>query len=503
MPYQELPPSSPVVLLPMPGMAQQADAAECTPSPATLLAKVVPHATTVDVGPSSTRVTLGKPSVEGKTPPDNMVKARARRWPTAADIRRNGKKKPDINAWGSGDTEHGAPSVNGYDPEQDIRNLVDWEGNWLPAPVEWEGRRGFRERDYHERIGAWIADSAERGLCAAVLEPAFGSTQNGELAPRAWVPAAIDGDAPQNWWAKHIRSPDSGHEPNNKPWWATYISVTSNLLTPHVVPDAKLDPNDENATAAARDLGSDAAALNYQKKHDKGDKKKKKKKKVMRPEGEIKTQPSNYVPPPPNPNTPKVNMFLRPVYPSDIIQLRDIYNWHIVNTVSVPELQARTTRQMQDRIADVAENKLPYVVAVERVPKKMRGDRNSSMPAEKVVGFAYADDYHDFHGMYRYTAEMEVYVHPDYFMKGVGNCLLDRMLYLLDPVYRAREGYEWVCEGPFSCPGGQRVIGAVLCHVPYDAANANRIEFITKWLQGFGFTKIGDMPKVGMKHHKL
>ena len=56
----------------------------------------------------------------------------------------------------SGDNDGGVllKSNSNYNPTYYIRKITDWEGNWLPAPVEWEGRGGFSGRNFYNCIEA-------------------------------------------------------------------------------------------------------------------------------------------------------------------------------------------------------------------------------------------------------------------------------------------------------------------------------------------------------------
>lgn len=88
------------------------------------------------------------------------------------------------------------------------------------------------------------------------------------------------------------------------------------------------------------------------------------------------------------------------------------------------------------------QQKLPCIVAVRgSVPSppttKVRG-RGATTPVvlpqyEAIVGFSYACAYQyglmfSNTGRSRYTLDLQLYVHPDHTRKGVGRCLLDRII---------------------------------------------------------------------------
>lgn len=83
------------------------------------------------------------------------------------------------NGWGK------ATKRDHYD--QDYK-LQDWDGNWAPAPVDWEERGCFKDRAWGERIHNWLGDSAifPHGVINVHLE-GLCSEAAGDLAPKAWV----------------------------------------------------------------------------------------------------------------------------------------------------------------------------------------------------------------------------------------------------------------------------------------------------------------------------
>ncbi|KAF1985220.1 hypothetical protein K402DRAFT_112669 [Aulographum hederae CBS 113979] len=84
------------------------------------------------------------------------------KWPK---IPKGGKVRDDdqgSNAWGSElelASEWGAGARKVVDdPDGDPRKLVDWEGKWLPAPPQWEGRTNYRNPNMHQRIMLWAPE---------------------------------------------------------------------------------------------------------------------------------------------------------------------------------------------------------------------------------------------------------------------------------------------------------------------------------------------------------
>jgi hypothetical protein len=156
---------------------------------------------------------------------------------------------------------------------------------------------------------------------------------------------------------------------------------------------------------------------------------------------------------------------------------------------------------------------MPYLVACEKggvikarannnkkSKRNMRGGDEDIVLPDVVIGFAFADDFNDLKGMYRFTAEMEVYVHTDYYMKGVGKCLLDKLMGLLDSHYLERGGYEVVGED-MDGTGQARVVKNIVVHLSYD--KPEKLEWIGKWLEGWlQFRRVGVLDGIGTKNGK-
>ena len=189
-------------------------------------------------------------------------------------------------------------------------------------------------------------------------------------------------------------------------------------------------------------------------------------------------------------------------------EIRDIYNHYVTYSVCTPEINRRSLVDMEYRYHEIVRNRLPFLVACERGErikprkKKKNQDEEIILP-DKVLGFAFADDYNDMLGMYRFTVEVEIFVHNGHYMKGIGKCLLDKMVGMLDPMYIERGGYD--VEGEeLEGIGSSRVVQNVIINIPYETEKPVRLEWIGKWLTNWiGFAQVADLPKVGLKDGKL
>ena len=114
-----------------------------------------------------------------------------------------------------------------------------------------------------------------------------------------------------------------------------------------------------------------------------------------------------------------------------------------------------------------------------------------------------ADDYNDMQGIYRFTAEIEVYVDKEYYMKGVAKCLLDKLIGMLDPEYIEKGGYEVVGDD-LDGSGPSRRISNIIVNLPYDTGKTERLEWMEKWMGNWlGFEKVGDLKGIGLKEDKM
>lgn len=103
-------------------------------------------------------------------------------------------------------------------------------------------------------------------------------------------------------------------------------------------------------------------------------------------------------------------MIIKEIYPEDIAQCAEIYNYYVLNTritleeesVSVSEFSARAERITK---------KYPYIVAKE---------------GEKVIGYAYLDAFNP-RSAYKITADLSIYTDKDRQHEGIGKKLLDEL----------------------------------------------------------------------------
>jgi len=151
-----------------------------------------------------------------------------------------------------------------------------------------------------------------------------------------------------------------------------------------------------------------------------------------------------------------------------------------------------------NRINDVTTEKLPYIVAVAR-GNQPKGRQQYIQ--ERIVGFASLEDYCDKGSTYRFTMELEIFVHPGYTRKGIAKCLLDRLLSTVSTGHTPRGGYEWINHGEYLKHDAERVVKTVNLSVPHE--NKDDMEWMTKLLKEFKFIKAGHLKQMGAKMDKL
>ncbi|KAK5132364.1 hypothetical protein LTR08_009135 [Meristemomyces frigidus] len=342
-----------------------------------------------------------------------------------------------------------------------------------------------------------------------------------EIVPPYWIPIVFRCNsetglsvAPQTFWNDHVASkkPRPMHDDDLqdvKPWWQMLEAPGSLFLKPYTAPSLKgIDPDESTNERLARE--NDHGANNHVQNVRRTELAKQELTRERRKKAEEKAQKYSATVPSSaldrlEPGVKK--LYVRRARLIDMVRIRDIYNHYVECTCYTAETERLSTDEMTERYKDVVvTKKLPYLVACERggrvanrrKSKRYYPEEDLVLP-DKVVGYAFADDYNDRTGMYRFTAEVEVYVDKQYYMKNVAKCLLDKLMPLLDPDYIERGGFE--VEGDDLSDGPVRVIQNIIINVPYD--KPERLEWMSRWLtKGLDFEQKGQLEGIGNKHGK-
>jgi hypothetical protein len=169
-----------------------------------------------------------------------------------------------VPASSGSDTDGGVTfkSNSGGDPDYDVKKLLDWNGDWLPAPESWSARKGHTNRHFGQWIEDWMNGQAADCSTPVSRPPGTFVDDAGickELAPRYWMDAKVENSPMREYWKSFFTAePKPLEECNimeNPPWWERYEDMvyededehTKNLscyLTGLVVPEARVNLTD-------------------------------------------------------------------------------------------------------------------------------------------------------------------------------------------------------------------------------------------------------------------
>ena len=208
-----------------------------------------------------------------------------------------------------------------------------------------------------------------------------------------------------------------------------------------------------------------------------------------------------------HPNKPAVDIYIRPAEWKDLTAITQIYNWYIANTAVAPQLVPMTVAEWRGRIEDCRTEGFECYVAVQRSGREAVNGRHR-VTQEPICGFAYAGDMYDRKSIFRFVARMEVFVSKEYPHVGVGRCLVDRVMCLLDINRYARRGG---CEWRGAEPNTRREIKKIYLEIPYwdqDKADMESLRWRWQWLTGedeksfMQFEHSGTLHQIGWKQRK-
>ncbi|KAF2860154.1 hypothetical protein K470DRAFT_217500 [Piedraia hortae CBS 480.64] len=391
--------------------------------------------------------------------------------------------------------------------------LADWSGGWAPPPVDWDMRPPFSDPTKLDHISEWAKDAtaavSKQSKVAGLdlLDP-----KTGTIAPSYWIYDIFDQRSLEAFWAEIIsyRDPypvDQDDLVDAKPWWDYYVSrdpSTSILKIPQAPTVEGIDPLETPNQRLARenDRGSDFAIENKKRtERAKAEAARERRRRAAEKSRKIQEK-TGARPPDPIKMELKIHRYLRPARLADMKELRDIYNYYIDLTWAVPETERINSAFITKRMNAAISNNLPFIVAVERGVKigggrKKRPHQEEIWTQDRIIGFAFAEDYHDPRGMYRFAVQLKIFTNRMYYLKNVGNCLMDKLLGLLDTMYLEKGGYV-VEDEEIGTEERMRKVSTLVAEVPYE--REDRLRWMSHWLtERFGFTKVGDVPNLGVK----
>ncbi|KAJ8065702.1 hypothetical protein OCU04_006374 [Sclerotinia nivalis] len=201
--------------------------------------------------------------------------------------------------------------------------------------------------------------------------------------------------------------------------------------------------------------------------------------------------------PEPNPYAPKIEVYLRPATEADAKQILQIYNHYIIESYIPEDQEPLTESDILFLIQVTKKEKLPFVVAVKgRIPAQSANPKvKTKVPQyENIIGFGYTEMRGcgiagKSTGRSRYTHNLHFYIHPDYTRKGVGSCVLDRLLLVSSRAYCSHDGYDWLNHD--NDPAYGHGCGArchqLLIEVPVLRKDDPNYEWIKSFLRKFWF----------------
>lgn len=433
-------------------------------------------------------------------------------WPKNRDI----KAQPSASSSdGDGGVTFGSNS-NG-DPDYDVKKLMDWNGDWLPPPEQWSARKGHTARHLGSGVEQWINGHSKMCIEPIPTEILELLSENGicqEIVPKYWIVGTIEQNSLVTFWkSMPARKPPALSDVSDHlPFWERYAVDVDYFIEGLSVPDAHVDPTDMDNVCVARYglLATSESRVNLMRER----KANAERRAIARQTRPVRESTRPATPIPDRRIIPDINIYVRPVQPADVTGIavsakfllaqpfltimQKIYNHYVRTSIHAHEFEERGDKQIGNRIDATIKAGLPFLVAIAR-GNQPRGPQ--AYASETIVGYASLDDYCDQSSMYRYTFELELYVHPGYTSKKVASCLLDRLLEMANTGYNACGGYEYRNESEYLKTGVGRVIKTIMltAHMEHD----NEDKRVMELLRRFKFFRAGHLPYIGYKFGKV
>ncbi|KAL3469670.1 hypothetical protein BJX99DRAFT_68194 [Aspergillus californicus] len=202
-----------------------------------------------------------------------------------------------------------------------------------------------------------------------------------------------------------------------------------------------------------------------------------------------------------SPSSPQASIYLRPVnIDKDLPELKEIYNWYSRYSFCSPDAEVFDIGEIHQRIEGSCNANLPFIVAIDR-------RSTSKKHAEKILGYACAREFDGNHLASQFTAELELYVRDGYMNKGIGKCLLDKLLEVCDPTYQPHSSYLFEADEDRSkyFSGGVRKLAKLVFTLGYvDHTEQSSYKRVKKWLEEYAeFEEQGVLRGLRVKDKKL
>ncbi|MCJ1402124.1 hypothetical protein MMC11_005343 [Xylographa trunciseda] len=449
-----------------------------------------------------------------ETPDDNAELAEDRSSMCSEDSKNMSTERIAVRRaarwrWFNGKVEPSETGHTEHTPKKELRHeLAAWDGQWLTPPIEWNMRGQFNNNT--RKHVQWMED----WVLARVME-ALNKPVKLDVSDAGWLSGNTPASGTPKQWQTFPEDCIADHVPleYGPVDWSQVPTLPPNDPYSHTV---------ERRTQTSLLLAKKFCHDHYAEK--KAAMKEKLARRVEHAQWKRQAEQSRLE------RAPKANIYIRPAQLSDVPQMAHLYNHYVLNTVHAPELDITAESEWQDRLRGAEDENLAFLVAVLKAAKKYgpgaRGGRRGNragrggfprrsgfarqeeaqhdIASETIVGFSYAEDHAGMHSMYQHTVELQLFVDPNHYMKGIGKTLMDRMMTSLDKVYMAEAATDFVDDGKMCYDlGGAREVHKILVTVGFQFGEEKEFEWRKSWLeQKFEFDHIGTMNCLGKKFGK-
>ncbi|KAL8728038.1 MAG: hypothetical protein Q9181_005484 [Wetmoreana brouardii] len=351
-----------------------------------------------------------------------------------------------------------------HQKNQHENKLRGWDGEWAPPPIEWDLRElyDYSTPEHHDRVKKFIIDRIKE--------------YRGGLCP----PLKIDDEQ-----FKKGLSLASGFPTFGKP--------IDDSEHEHIAAQDPFTLMKIHQTAAKSIENYNRANKTYEKRE--AERIREEEKAERKARRLIKEEEKESKALLPNPYKPEANMYIRPARVKDLPQVCNIFNHYVRTTAVTQERVEMTVQGWRSRHGVCETEKYPFIVAVHRQKGRTEGHGN-----EKIIGFAYAEDYSGENTMWRHTCELQLYVDSSYVRQGVGKNLVDCVMRGLNSLYLPKGGVQFVMTKDESWRhdnGGERTISHIIVPFSY-VAHEEDSKWVGEWLiREFKFELQGTLKGIG------